>query len=107
MRPRSTGTVTPKSASVWDGVDMDPKYIPLLMMKQKLINSTSYLSVESDMDTFVRGFRLALNIGRSKPLVDEFIFKDDVTEDSDSIFYPADADPDQVFCILIMLVISY
>ena len=54
------------------------------------------------MDTFVRGFRLALKIGRSKPLVDELIFKDD-TEESDSIFYPADADPDQVFCILIML----
>ena len=68
----------------------------------KWIASTSYLSVENDMNTFVRGFRLALKIGRSKPLVDELIFKDD-TEESDSIFYPADADPDQVICILIML----
>lgn len=49
------------------------------------------------MDTFVRGVRLALRMARSKPLVDQLLLKDDA-EESDSISFPGDANPDKVYC---------
>jgi hypothetical protein len=47
------------------------------------------------MDTFVRAFRLSLRIGRSQPMVDHLLLKDDMAE-SDSIYFPGDANPDKV-----------
>lgn len=63
-------------------------------------HSSSYLAVDSDMDTFVRGVRLALRVARSEPLVDRLLLKDDA-EESESIYFPGDANPDRVYIIIV------
>ncbi|RDX42747.1 GMC oxidoreductase [Lentinus brumalis] len=79
LRPESTGSITLRSASVWDKPVIDP----------------NYLSTESDMNILVCGARLLMRIARTEPLASKLALKPHAT-DLTSPWWPGDADPDWV-----------
>ncbi|KAF8582835.1 GMC oxidoreductase [Ramaria rubella] len=79
LRPQSAGTLTLKSANIWDGADINP----------------NYFTAENDMVTLVRGVRLSLRMARSPPLAEQLLLKDDA-EDSNDLYFPGDANPDTI-----------
>jgi len=79
LRPQSHGHVALRTANIWDKPIIDP----------------NHFSVENDMKVFVKGMRLAMRIARSEPLKSHLQLKDHSMDTTD-VFWPGDADPDQV-----------
>lgn len=77
--PLSTGCVCLTSASPFDRAEIDPKY----------------LSHPNDIKVLTRGVRLALRIARS-PALERMLDLKTHSEDTATVFYPGDADPDKI-----------
>ncbi|KAI9435467.1 GMC oxidoreductase [Lactarius indigo] len=79
LKPESSGTITLKSASVYDKPDIDP----------------NFFSSENDMNLLVRGVRFSMRIGRAERVKGVLEPKAD-SVDKEDFFYMGDADPDRV-----------
>ncbi|KAH9003786.1 GMC oxidoreductase [Lactarius hatsudake] len=79
LKPESSGTITIKSASVYDKPDIDP----------------NFFSSENDMNTLVRGVRFSMRIGRTESVKGVLGPKAD-SADKEDFFYMGDADPDRI-----------
>ncbi|KAI0063347.1 GMC oxidoreductase [Artomyces pyxidatus] len=79
LRPESSGTVSLKTASVYDKPIIDP----------------NFFAVENDMNVLVRGVRFALHLGRTERAKGILEPKKHSTDQSD-FFWPGDADPDLI-----------
>ncbi|KAH9017381.1 GMC oxidoreductase [Lactarius pseudohatsudake] len=79
LKPESSGTITIKSASVYDKPDIDP----------------NFFSSENDMNTLVRGVRFSMRIGRTESVKGVLEPKADSADKKD-YFYMGDADPDRI-----------
>ncbi|KAI9451422.1 GMC oxidoreductase [Lactarius psammicola] len=79
LKPESSGTITIKSASVYDKPDIDP----------------NFFSSENDMNVLVRGVRFSMRIGRTERVKGVLEPKADSADKKD-FFYMGDADPDRI-----------
>ncbi|KAI0077950.1 GMC oxidoreductase [Panus rudis PR-1116 ss-1] len=80
LKPDSEGSITFKSASIWDR--------PLL--------DGNYFSSESDINIAMRGVRLILKLVRTQPLKSYIDFRIQDNPDKSSYFWLADNDPDKL-----------
>ncbi|KAI0295100.1 GMC oxidoreductase [Multifurca ochricompacta] len=79
LKPESSGTITLKSASVYDKPVIDP----------------NFLASENDLNVLVRGVRFSQRIGRTKR-VDGILEPRSDSTDTKDFFYMGDADPDRI-----------
>ncbi|KAK0460401.1 GMC oxidoreductase [Desarmillaria tabescens] len=78
MRPLSEGSISLKTASIWNKPLIDPKY----------------LSNENDMNVLLRGVRLILRMARSEPFCSNIDWSK--SDGSMPWLYPGNADPDEI-----------
>ncbi|KAK0229740.1 GMC oxidoreductase [Armillaria nabsnona] len=78
MRPLSEGSISLKTANIWDKPLIDP----------------NYLANENDMNVLVRGLRLILRMAHTEP----FCSNNEWTKSDSSMpwLYPGNADPDEI-----------
>ncbi|KAL1758856.1 GMC oxidoreductase [Schizophyllum commune] len=77
LQPRSTGSITLRSAHPWDSPLIDP----------------NYGADENDLAIVAKAARLAMRIARTEPLASQLDLPED-SRDESTYFWPGDANPD-------------
>jgi choline dehydrogenase len=96
LKPESSGTITVKSANVYDKPVIDPKYsIPRACLAYTDTDPDSFFASGNDMNILIRGVKFSMRIGRANCVKGIIEPKADSTDIQDP-FYIGDADPDRV-----------
>ncbi len=102
LKPASRGYITLRSADPYDYPIIDLR-CPFLPLRSGVCScchihpslTDRYLSDESDVNLCGRAMRLAMNLARTAPLVDQLDLRPAPGPDDD-IFWPGDVDPDTI-----------